>query len=135
MIRAPMQVNTGYTHNIEVTGTGAQKQITQAVFVQRLYFDGSTWRVFDHTSIVSPTHNVVTGGIYVPRFQVRGVKIIGTNLQVAFDMPGSQMGTENPICYLVTELNNRQFYPMQVTAVYVDDDRALTTCDAVELYG
>lgn len=138
MRRISTHVNTGYTSDLELTGSGAEKQIIQAKFVQRLFWDSgdNIWKIFDHSVITGNVHTNVGNGIYVPDFLVRAVKIEGSSLWLAYDMPGTQRGSNtNPVNFCRSQFNNRQFYPMQVTALFLDVARAQTTCTAVELYG
>jgi len=126
-IRNNGQQNNGYA--IELDVGDAQRLMIAAQTCQRLYIQGGVWYKFDHTNDTAPNPQPIVNGVYVPPFQVRYMKVEGSNTTVKHDLANGGMR------WTSEQYAANIMHRLHITQVWLDNAQSETTADAVTLYG
>ena len=111
----PRQDNAACKIDPDLTGSGAEKEVVQAKVCLRIFWDGSIWRIFDHSDPNNPNHTAVDGtGVVYPAFQVRAMKIEGAGHWVKHDL------IDNGMAWTREQYAVEVLHPIHVSAVWVD---------------
>lgn len=132
MIRSDRNRNGGQGLDPYASGSAAQKKLIPALGCQRLFFNhnNNLWYKFDHSNEQAPSHTPIAGGVYDPPFEVRAMKIeAGQGGEfVKHDMVAQDMQ------WTREEYTEKILHRVTISRVWLANNHADTTCDAVTLY-